>query len=161
MKTELIDGGTKVQCPHCNSNNCFKEDYEHDTENVSAYLCMQCGYTTTTLHKKDTPFIEEYESAFPTLFKDLKFVDNDDVVWYPMVLNFPSLGLVFPDGTSALDWSWRAVPVVPVDEDEKTKYPMPGEEGKYYEFKANMEGSRLYPQGQFNEACKYLGIIVP
>lgn len=161
MITELIDGGTKVDCPHCTSKNCFKEDYDHGDEKVSAYLCMSCGYTTTSLHKKDSQFIADYEATFPELFKDLKFVDETDVVWYPMVLNFPTLGLVFPDGTSSLNWSWRAVPVVPVGEEERDKYPIPGEEGKFYETKADMEGSRLYPQGQFYEACKFLGIIVP
>ncbi len=161
MKTELIDGGTKVTCPHCGSSNCFREDYDHGETPVSAYLCVSCGYTSTTLHKADSEFIKTYELSLPELFRDLKFIDSESNVWYPIVLNFPTLGVIFPDGTSTLNWSWRAVPVVPVDEDEKNKYPIPGEEGKYYETKADMDGSRLYPQGQFYEACKFLGIIVP
>ncbi len=161
MKSELIDGGTKVDCLHCESVNCFREDYDYGDQKVSAYLCLACGYTTTTLNIDGSEYIKDYDESCPELFKDLKFVDKDNIAWYPMVLNFPNLGLVFPDGTSALNWSWRAVPIKAVDEDEKEKYPIPDEEGKYYETKADMDGSRLYPQGQFYEACKYLGIIVP
>lgn len=161
MITEHLEDCKKITCPHCESINCFQEDYEQDGSSLSAYMCLSCGYTTSTLNVDGTEFVTQYEDSCPTLFKDLKFVDPDtNLAWYPMVLNFPTIGLVFPDGASALDWSWRAVPVKPVSESEKTKFPIPNEPGKFYETKADIDSSRLYPQNQFYQACKFLGIIV-
>lgn len=151
----------KINCPCCESINCFEETYTVEQNTVSSYLCMGCGYTTTTLQQKDSDFVKQFEETCPQLFKDIAYHDEKtNLMWYPTVLNFPDKGLVFPDGANAFDWQWRAVPVKPVSEAEKTMFPIPGEEGKFYETKADMESSRLYPQGQFQNACKHLGIIV-
>ena len=150
----------KIDCPRCNSKNCFKEDYTLSENNVSSYMCMGCGYTTTSLYKKGADLVEEYEAQCPELFKDIKFVDDTtELVWYPIVLNFPDKGLVFPDGATPFDWKWRAVPIIAVEESEKEKYPIPGKEGEYYENRADMDNSRIYPQSEFQAACKYLNII--
>lgn len=157
---ELVVDDKKIECPHCNSNNCFQEDYKVETNTLSSYMCMNCGYTTTTLYKKDSQIIEDYEKQCPDLFKDLKFHDTKtDLIWYPIVLNFPDLGLVFPDGTNAFDWKWRAVPMIKVSEDEKEKYPIPSQPGKFYESRADMESSRTYAPSMFQDACKFLNII--
>lgn len=158
--TGLIIEDKKITCPHCSSTNCFQEDYKVETNQVSSYMCMGCGYTTTTLYKHNTEFVKNYEEQCPDLFKDLKFHDKEtDLVWYPIVLNFPDVGLIFPDGSNAFDWKWRAVPVKEVSEDEKTKYPVPNQPGEYYKTKADMESSRLYAQSEFYDACKFLNII--
>jgi DNA-directed RNA polymerase subunit RPC12/RpoP len=152
---------TKISCPKCNSANCFQETHKVAANTVDSYLCMKCGFTSTSLNTPDSPYLKDFEETCPELFKDIKFVDNDrKIVWYPTVLNFPELGLIFPDGTDAFNWSWRAVPVKPVEESEKEKYPIPGQDGKYYETKADMESSKLFDQNDFNGACKYLKIIV-
>jgi transcription elongation factor Elf1 len=158
---DLIVDNAKINCPRCNSSNCFREDYKVEKNEVSSYMCMGCGYTTTSLYKKNSEMIGVYEEQCPDLFKDIKYHDKDtDLLWYPIVLNFPDKGLIFPDGTNAFDWQWRAVPVVKVDDSEKEKYPIPNKPGEYYETKADMENSRLYPQSSFQDACKYLKIIV-
>lgn len=158
---EIVVDNDKIECPKCASSNCFEETHTVEANSVKSYICMGCGYTTTTLNKPDSDFIKEFEETAPELFKDIKFFDKErGIVWYPTVLNFPELGLVFPDGTDSFNWQWRAVPVVPVGEDEKQKYPIPGEEGKFYEHKADMESSRLYSQESFIDACKYLKIVV-
>lgn len=150
----------KIDCPHCKSINCFEEQYTVEQNTVSSYLCMSCGYTTTSLQKKNSDFVKEFEETCPDLFKDIAYHDKEtDLIWYPTVLNFPDKGLIFPDGSNAFDWSWRAVPVKAVPESEKDKYPIPNEPGKYYNTKADIESSKLYLQNEFINACKYLGII--
>lgn len=157
---ELEVDNKKIDCPRCNSINCFQEDYKVSENSVSSYMCMNCGYTTTSLYKKGSTIVDEYEAQCPNLFKDIKYYDKEtDLLWYPVVLNFPDKGLIFPDGTSALDWKWRAVPIKLVAEDEKEKYPIPGKEGEFYQTKADMESSKLYSQSDFYSACKYLDII--
>lgn len=150
----------KIQCPHCSSNNCFQEEYVVETNSFSSYLCMGCGYTTNTLSVAGTEHITMFEEKCPELFKDIKFHDTDtNFVWYPTVLNFPDLGIIFPDGTTADNWKWRAVPTVPVKEDELEKYPIPNEPGKFYDKKADIGSSKLFDKEQFADACKHLNII--
>lgn len=159
---KLVVEDKKIKCPRCSSDNCFQEDYKVEPNTVSSYMCMNCGYTTTTLYKHGSDIVKEYEETCPELFKDLSFHDKEnDLVWYPVVLNFPDLGLIFPDGTNSFDWQWRAVPVIPVKEDEATKYPIPNKPDEYYKTRADMESSRLYAQSEFYNACRYLNIIQP
>jgi len=121
---------------------------------------MGCGYTTTSLYKIGSDIVKDFEEGCPELFKSIKYNDSTSgLVWYPIVLNFPDKGLIFPDGTNSFDWKWRAVPVKEVSEEEKNKYPIPDKPGEFYETKADMESSRLYPQSEFQEACRYLNII--
>lgn len=160
MEMDVSVQDKKITCPHCESKNCFEEEYTVAANKMSSYLCMTCGYTTTTLSKMNSEFLENFEESAPELFKDIKFHDQEtDLLWYPTVLNFPEYGLVFPDGTTPEDWKWRAVPVVPVPDDEKEKYPIPNEPGKFYETKADMNGSKLFEQNDFSGACTFLNII--
>lgn len=150
----------KINCPHCGSQNCFQEEYAVAENKLSSYLCMGCGYTTTTMNTISSEFVAEFEKTCPDLFKDIRFHDKEtDLVWYPTVLNFAEYGLIFPDGTKADDWKWRAVPVVPVPEDERQKYPIPNEPGKFYETKADMNASKLFERSEFSDACSFLNII--
>jgi len=150
----------KITCPHCGSSNCFQEDHEIQDKIVESFLCMGCGYTTTSVNTTDSEFIKQFEDTCPQLFKDIKFTDpKTGYIWYPTVLNFPEHGLVFPDGADAFDWKWRAMPIVPVSEDEKEKYPIPGEEGKFYESRVDVDSSKLFERNQFQDACKFLNII--
>lgn len=158
---EVVVEETKIDCPHCKSKNCFQEDHKVEQNKVSSFLCMGCGYTTTSLNILDSEFVKNFEETCPELFKDIKFIDTtNNLVWYPTVINFPELGIIFPDGANPFDWKWRAVPVVAVTDKEKEKYPIPNKPGEFYETRADMENSRLYSQEEFQEACKYLKIIV-
>jgi|DEB0MinimDraft_3_1074331.scaffolds.fasta_scaffold09554_5 DNA-directed RNA polymerase subunit RPC12/RpoP len=146
----------KITCPHCGGTNCFVE--EHD--GVTSYLCMDCGYTTTSLNVEGSLQMQDWESTLPELIKAIKWVDPEtNLVWLPSTLNMPGIGLVFPDGTTVDDWQWRAVPVVSVGADEKKKYPIPGKEGEYYTTKADFSKSKLFAQNEFQLACKHIGII--
>lgn len=146
----------KITCPHCGGTNCFVE--EHD--GIKSYLCMDCGYTTTSLNVDGSLQMQDWTSTLPELIKAIKWVDPETkLVWLPSTLNMPGIGLVFPDGTTADDWQWRAVPVTSVSADEKKKYPIPGKEGEYYTTKADFSKSKLFGKNEFKEACKHIGII--
>ena len=40
----------KINCSVCGELDCYKES-END---IDSYLCMNCGYTTTSLNKEDS-----------------------------------------------------------------------------------------------------------
>jgi len=152
----------KIECPHCGSNNCFIEsNYAEITpEKISSYMCMGCGYSSTTLNTADSAMIAEYESVTPQIMVDLKWIDPaTNLVWYPTVLNFPNLGIVFPDGVDASNWSWRSAPAVDIPVEEQKKYPIPGKEGEFYTRRVDMTSSKLFAKEEFSKACEFIGLI--
>jgi hypothetical protein len=77
----------------------------------------------------------------------------------PSTVNLPTQGMVFANGTSAFSWNWAAVKAVKVSEEEKTKYPMPGKEGQYYEFRMDMSTLQEFPERDYMEALSYIGVL--
>lgn len=152
---------TKIVCPHCGSHNCFEETQTlPDDTKVKSYMCVGCGYTTTTLNVEGSPVVSEYEETTAELIKGLRWVDtNTNLVWYPIVLNFPSFGIIFPDGTSEQDWGWKAAPAIDIPEEEQKKYPIPGHKDAYYTKRIDMSKGMNYPSDEFYAACKFLGFI--
>jgi DNA-directed RNA polymerase subunit RPC12/RpoP len=147
----------KIQCPNCSALEC----YEEVERGIKSYLCMKCGYTTNSLFVNGSDKIEKWEETTPMLIKQSKYIDPDtNLVWYPAVLNFPSIGMIFPDGASELDWMWRTARIVPIPEDEQKNHPIPGKDGEFYVSKLDMENSNFYERDQFKQACIDIGILI-
>lgn len=152
---------SKITCKHCGGSQCFKEDtIGPDGNAATSYMCVDCGYTTTTLNVEGSEMVQFYEETTAQLIKDLRWVDDENLVWYPIVLNFPSVGIIFPDGQNSSDWWWTTAPAVDVTEEEKTKYPVPGVEGQYYKRRVDMSQRKSFPKNEFYDACKHVGFIV-
>lgn len=146
----------KITCPHCGGTNCFVEEQD----GIKSYLCMDCGYTTTSLNVEGSVQMIDWESTLPELVKVIKWIDPETkLIWLPATLNVPSMGIVFPDGANATDWMWRAAPVSPVEKGEEKKYPIPGKPGEYYKTKIDFSKSKLFDQKDFQSACKHIGLI--
>ena len=152
---------TKITCPHCGSHECFNQmEGLPDTSVVESYMCMECGYTSTTLNKEGSEVVARYEESTAELIKALRWVDPaTNLVWYPIVLNFPSFGIIFPDGTDENNWMWKAAPAVDITDEEKGKYPIPGQPGQYYERRIDMKQGQDFAPADFYTACKFLGFI--
>lgn len=147
----------KIQCPVCFEKECYKESFK----DVESYLCMGCGFTTTNKHIAGSIELRQWEMTTATLIKKAKFVDPEtNLVWYPSVLNFPTKGIVFPDGKNEYEWGWRAASVIEVSEADREKYPIPGKKGEYYKSRVDMASSKLFQRGEFKQACESVGILV-
>ena len=149
----------KIECPHCKSPECFVETEKVNNEDVHSFMCMECGYTTTSLNRVDSDFVKQYEATTAELIKALRWIDDRGLVWYPIVLNFPSFGIIFPDGTSVEDWKWMAAPAVDIPAEDQKKYPIPGQTDKYYTRRIDMKSGQLFTNDKFYDACKFLGFI--
>jgi hypothetical protein len=146
----------KIMCPHCNTLECYVEA----ENNIESYLCLSCGYTTNSLYIDGSDELLKWEASTPLLIKKSKYIDpNTNLVWYPSVLNFPSRGMIFPDGSNEESWLWRMAPVVEIPEEERSKYPIPGKPGEFYPTKIDMESSKFYERHDFKTACEDLGIL--
>ena len=56
-------------------------------------------------------------------------------------------------------WNWAAVKAVPVTEEEKTKYPIPGKKDEFYTWRMDMTTLQMFPERDFIEALSYIGVI--
>ncbi len=120
-----------IICAKCGGNAC----HEASNEKLTIWSCFGCGFTSNTTLTDDK--IEEVESVFPQLYKDLKFKDEKGLYWYPMTVILDDKSMVFIEGTSIENWNWSAVQ---------------SKEGK-----ADMTTKKEYPQNEFMDALEYIG----
>ena len=144
-----------VECKRCGSNACYEQ---HIDKNTTTWLCMGCGFTTSTLMTKGSEVVSQAMSTMPELYKDLLHVDAEGLHWLPAVITLPDQGMVYLDGTSKEDWKWAAVKSIPLtkeDREEKVngrpKYP------KGVNTKADMKNLQHFDQTDFMDALDVIG----
>ena len=104
-------------------------------------------------------FYDEQLLNLPELYKDLLFTDINEMIWMPSAVNIPQQGMIFANGTNSNEWKWSAVNAVPVTEDEKTKYPIPGKEGQFYEWRMDMTTLSNFDEREYIDALSYIGVL--
>ena len=145
-----------IICKHCGSDACYVEEVNQE---LSTYFCYGCGFQTNSLMKDDSEFYKEQISILPELYKDLLEKDEDGIIWMPSTVNLPQQGMIFANGPSKTDWGWAAVKAVPVTEEEKEKYPIPSQKGKFYEWRMDMTTLKMFTKRDYIEALSYIGIL--
>ena len=140
-------------------NKCVIVEADENT-NINSYMCMESGYTTTENFKVNSQIVKDYEKTITQLMKDIKFVDKKQkLVWYPSFLQFP-FGMLYMAGTDASDMHWEVAEVVDVEEHEKTKYPIPGQDGQYFTSKLDVDNAKVFDKLDFESALDALYSIV-
>jgi hypothetical protein len=105
-----------ITCDRCSSNACYEQAID---ETTSTYLCMGCGFTTTTLMTEGSAPVKAALESSPELYKALMFKDGKGKIWLPSTITVPNTGMVFIDGTSDKDWRWAAVKAIPLQEGDR------------------------------------------
>lgn len=145
-----------IICDRCGSDACYVDEVNQD---IKTYFCYGCGFQTNSLMKEGEAFYEEQIQTLPELYKDLMHTDDKGKIWMPSAINLPQQGMVFANGNNADNWMWSAVKAVPVKEEEKEKYPIPGQPGKYYEWRMDMTTISHFPERDYMEALSYINIL--
>ena len=145
-----------ITCSRCGSDACYVEEVNQD---IKTYFCYGCGFQTNSIMKEGEIFFEEQSNILPELYKDLFFKDEDGKIWMASSVNLPQQGMIFANGPSKEDWGWAAVKAVEVTEEEKTKYPIPGKEGEFYEWRMDMTTLKMFPEREYMEALSYIGVL--
>jgi hypothetical protein len=145
-----------IICSKCGSDACYVDEVNQD---IKTYFCYGCGFQTNSLMKKGESFYERQLEVLPELYKDLLYTDDNNQVWMPTTVNIPEKGMIFANGPSKDQWTWAAVKAVQVTEEEKTKYPIPGKEGQYYEWRMDMTTLKEFPENEFMDALSYIEIL--
>jgi hypothetical protein len=146
-----------ITCPKSGGDLCYVIEI---TPEIKTYSSLSCGFWTNSLMTKGSDFYNEQMETLPELYKDLAWEDPETkLVWLPQTVNEPKQGMVFANGTSTDNWKWAAVKAVPVTEEEKEKYPIPKQPGKFYEFRMDMETLQYFEERDFIEAFSYIGLL--
>ena len=145
-----------IVCDRCGSDACYVQEVNQSIKN---YMCYGCGFQTNSLMKKDEVFFEEQMETLPNLYKELMGEDYEGKIWMPSTVNLPEKGMVFANGPNASDWKWGAVKAVPVKDEDKEKYPIPGKKGEYYKFRMDMDTLKNFEERDYMEALEYIGVF--
>ena len=141
-------------CPRCGSDACYEQELG---ANYKIHQCYGCGFTTNTLMTSDSEFLNEQLEVLPELYKDLIYVDEEGYHWMPSAVNNPNQGMIYADGKTAEDWNWSAIKAILIPEKDRSKFPIPGKEGEYYEYKMDMKSLKQFSERDFIEALDYIG----
>lgn len=137
-----------IICSHCGSDVC----YEHKQQEILIWSCMGCGFTSNELMIEGGELVKQTEEVMPELYKDIKFIDDKNQVWYPTVLNIKDKGTVFANGTDKNNWGWAGIKVIETTDEEKEKM-------KGATYKSDPKTLKMFDQKSFDDACHYIGLI--
>jgi hypothetical protein len=137
-----------TDCKRCNSNACYEQ---HINEQLTTWLCMGCGFTTSTVMTEGSQPVKQAIESSPELYKDLLHKDEDGHIWMPATVTLPAKGMVFIDGSTKENWRWAAVKAVEIVKEEKHKYP----DGQTH--KMDMKGAQYFNQKEFMDALEVIG----
>lgn len=137
-------------CPKCKCDGCYISPINETNFN---YFCWGCGFSTNDLMIEGEFDFVGYEETLPELYKDVKYVDEQKRVWYPISINIPDKGTVFLNGKNAEDIQWAAIKVVELTEEEKQqpKY-------KNLTYKSDAKSLKNFEK-DFIEALDYIGMF--
>ena len=102
-------------------------------------LDLDTGYFTRKAFLEGSDECELFAETVPQLIQDTSKIE-DGREWFLTTITLPA-GILFPDGT-VNDYSWVVAPVVNIENDDKSKYPIPGEEGEVYNSRVGIEQAK-------------------
>ena len=138
-----------VDCKRCGGNACYEQNIDKQT---TTWMCMGCGFTTSTLMTKDGEVVKNAIETSPELYKDIMFEDSDKRVWLPATITLPAKGMVFVDGTDKKDWKWAAVNAIPLQEGDKKV-------SEDQTHKMDMKNVKHFNQKDFMDALETIGFF--
>ena len=146
-----------IMCPKSGGDLCYETQV---TPEITNWMSLSCGYWTNSLMKEGNEFYSEQMETLPELYKDIAWKDEStELVWLPQTINEPQKGMIFANGTNVKEWKWSAVKAVHVTEEEKYKYPIPKQPGKFYEYRMDMTTIQHFDEREFIDALEYIGLI--
>lgn len=138
-----------VVCSRCGGNACYEQSVgEHKT-----WLCLGCGFTTSTIMISGSTTVNSVLQVAPELHKDLMFQDSQGRIWMPATITLPEKGMVFLDGTSKESTFWAGIKMVEVTKDDIRANKV--KKGQ----KLKLDSSNITSFPTFIEACDYIGFF--
>ena len=138
-----------IVCDRCNSNACYEQQVDEVT---LTYLCMGCGFTSSTLMTEGSAPVKAALESSPELYKALMFKDSKGKIWFPSTITVPNKGMVFVDGSSVESWKWAAVLAIPLEEGDKKL-------SVEHTHKMDMKNAQHFAERDFMDALEVIGFF--
>ena len=135
-------------CSRCGSDACFAEPIN---EINYSYICWTCGFYSSDLIKVGEYEVDAFEANMPLLYRDLKFIDSKQRVWYPSVINNINKGTVFIQGKTKDLWEWAGMLTRELTDEEKESLSNKG-----ITRKSDVNTLKLFGE-DFMSAAEYIG----
>lgn len=142
-------------CPRCGSNMCYVQSLENGTETK---LCFTCGFTTNSQMGEGSETEQAVTAKQSQFYRDIKFVDQEGLVWYPATLSTPDKGMIYLDvnkgSTGEAEVSWAATPLrkLTPKEQRSRKY-------KGMKYVADTKNTKHFGPCEFMNAAVSLGMF--
>lgn len=136
-----------TQCKRCQGDACYEQ---HIDEKTTTWLCLGCGWTTSTVMNKGGEAHQNLLETSPELYKDLLTEDEDGRIWAPATITLPGKGMVFLDGSSKQAWQWAAVQSVEITEEDRKTKKFPEDQT----VKMDMKNIKYFGQKEFMDALE-------
>ena len=141
------------------NNLCVIEEVDENT-GETAYMCMESGWATTEQMQIGSDAVDRYESHCTELMKAARVNDETrGLVWYPAFVQFPNV-MLYCTGTSPANLKWEISEIVPILESEREMYPVPGNPGKFFESRIDVDNSKQFDKLDFETALDEVYTIV-
>ncbi len=146
-----------IDCPMGFGSFCYETE---PFPGVFNWTSLSSGFWSMSLMTEGSDFYNEQFEKLPELHKDIAWKDpNTNLIWIPQTINITNVGMVFANGTDASNWGWSAVRAIKVGKDERKKFPIKGQKGKYLTHKADMENMMNFEQSEFMNGLAYIGVL--
>lgn len=144
-------------CNRCGGNACYEQVFtpEELKETVTTWLCMGCGFTTSTLMVPNSKIVEDLIETAPELHKALLYTDKENRVWAPATITLPGKGMVFLDGTDEDNWKWAGVQAVEITAEERKEKSFPEDQTH----RMDMKNIKHFDKREFMDACEVIGFF--
>lgn len=138
-----------MNCPKCNKQECIIED----NNDIKSYFCLDCGYSTnSTYTTKNFEFQPTVINMNPETKKMVWKDSKTGLYWFPISLDIPKVGILFPRGDDPEKMEWVYMPMIELTEDQKKKYPGKKEIPDEYR-------KKIFNVSNLKEALKLLKVI--
>ena len=147
-----MDKDQLVECGRCNGNACYEQVL---SEKLTTWLCLGCGFTSSTELVKGSKVITDAIETSPELYKDLMFEDSNKQTWLPSTVTLPAKGMVFIDVTNKSNWKWSSVKAIEITEEERKIKQFPSDQT----YRMDMKNSKQFGQKDFMDALDAMGFF--
>ena len=146
-----------INCPRSGGNLCYKVQGAPEIYN---YMSISCGFWTNSFMTEGHEFYIQQMETLPELYKDLAWKDPETgLIWLPNTINEQTKGMVFANGTNALNWRWAAVKAIEISEEDREKHPIPGKPGEFMKYKMDMKNMKTFEERDYMDALSYIGVL--
>jgi len=134
---------------------CYVQDLPDGNQTK---LCFTCGFTTNSQMKEGFEMEQTVTAKQSQLYRDIRFIDQEGLIWYPATLSTPDKGMIYLDinkneeGKPVLNWAATPLRKLTPKEQRSKKY-------RGMKYVADTKNTKLFGHMGFMEAATSLGMF--